>query len=157
MSKYATSTIAAAEELALVKGVPSGPSGFTSRRSLRILDDVAVVAVGTIVGATDTVRFGILPKGSQIIPKLTEISSNHTADIAGKLVFTPVDGSTGTQELTGVSIEINTAPAASIPPTASAVPVLEKDCFVEFIPTADAVIAATAKTIRARIVYSLPH
>lgn len=157
MSVYASSDVATLEALALVKGPHSGASGAVARRPLRLLDASVVLAVGVITAAGHTIRLGILPKGAKIVPRATELSSSHTADIAGKLIFTPVSGATGTQELTGVSVEINTTPAASIPPTTAAIPELLEDCWVEFVPTADTTIAATDKTMKARIVYSTPH
>jgi hypothetical protein len=156
MATYAKSTIAEKEELALEKGVSAGPSGLTSRRLVRVLDTQVSLPIGTFP-ATGTARFGILPKGAQILRRPTEISTTHGSDIPGKLVFTPVDGSTGTQELTGVSAETTTTPAASIPPTATPAPVLEKDCFVEFMPTSDTSIASTVKAMMACIAYSVPH
>jgi hypothetical protein len=148
MADY-TSGIAAKQTQALVKGPPAGSPGSESARRVYSYQD-AVTPTATVAN-TDRLRFGLLPAGAQIIPGSTWLSSSLAA-IAGKIQFTPLDGSAVT-ELTGVSVTQDSSTAAKSIPSGVEIPVLAKPSWVDFVPTASA--ALTGVTVRARIEYSL--
>lgn len=158
-----TSDLATAQALALVKGPARGQEAAVSH--LRIMEDSVSLPVGDITTA-QRIRFGSLPQGAKLIASLCSIISTHTADIAGAITLTPVDGSTSTQSIASVTIaresrfvaasgnsETLTIPVGSINEAAASV-VLAKECFVDFVPASDTTIASSTKTAYARLVYA---
>lgn len=157
MSASVVSTIAAKQVLALSKGPNSGASNAATAAPLYLFDDVATLPVGapSIATATDYVRFGKLPAGAKIIPHLSLLTSDHSAAVAGKFYLVPLDGSTVPAALAAIA-NIDSTEVAVMLDNAEITP-LAKDSWLQWVPDADLTIASTAKTLRARIGYSMPY
>lgn len=158
-----TSALATAQALALEKGPARGQEAAVSH--LRIMEDSVALPVA-VLADDERIRFGTLPQGAKLIASLCSLVSDHTADIAGAITFTPVDGTTSTQSIASVTIaresrtvaasgnsETLTIPVGSINEIAASV-TLAKECYVDFTPAADTTIASTEKTAYARLVYA---
>ena len=150
MADY-TSTIAAKQTQALVKGPVAGSPGSESARPVHSYQD-AVTPTATVTTA-DRLRFGSLPAGAQIIPGTSFITSSLTT-FGGKIQLTPLDGSAVT-EIASVNVVQEVSTAAKSIPTGVEIPVLVKPSWVDFVPSASAALSAV--TVRARIEYSLAH
>jgi hypothetical protein len=149
-----SSALATAQANALVKGPVVGSNGIATPSNLKVLSEKIALAVGVLTTA-EFIRFGIVPKGARIIPNMSLISSNHSATVAGKLVFVPVDGTGSNQEITGVVANLEATETTSIPDVADDLTVAE-DSWVQFMPGADTTIASTAKDFRLRLAYAIP-
>lgn len=149
-----SSALATAQALALVRGPVAGSSGVATPSNLKVLSEKIPLAVGILLVA-EFIRFGIVPKGARVIPSLSLLSSNHTATVAGKLVFVPVDGTGTNQEITTVVANLEATETTSIPDVADDLTVAE-DSWVQFQPTADTTIATVAKDFRLRLAYAIP-
>ena len=136
---------------ALAKGPGRGAHAPQSAANMKMLSDKAVMPVGTILAASEYVRFGKVPKGSVIYANDSLLTTNHTATIAGKLQFVPLDGS-AVQEITGVVANLEATETTSIPDAADDL-VVAKDSWVQFVPGADTTIASTAKNLWLRLAY----
>lgn len=150
MADY-TSTIAAKQTQALVKGPPAGSPGSESARPVHSYQDAATPTA--TVGTSDRVRFGSLPAGAQIIPGSSWLTSSLTT-FGGKIQLTPLDGSAVT-EIASVNVVQEASTAVKSIPTGVDIPVLTKACWVDFVPSASAALSGV--TVRARIEYSLSH
>lgn len=155
------SALAAAQLLALSRGPARGAAnGQVNAANLRILSEKATLPVEDLT-SSEYVRFGIIPKGSKIVPSLCCLSSNHSAAIPGKIQLVPLSGAT-VQEITGVTVLLENTPVSgnSETPVITSVPdvaddlVVAEDSWVQFVPTSTTTIASTAKTMRARITYA---
>ncbi len=153
----ALSILATALTAALLKGPAFGNSGVSTPTDLKVLSEKVSVPVGapSVVAAADYIRFGIVPKGARIIPSLSYLSTDHTATVAGKLQLVPITGVGNNQDITGVTANLEATETTSIPDVADDT-VAAVDSWVQFIPTADLTIAATAKIFRLRLAYALP-
>ncbi|RYD49589.1 MAG: hypothetical protein EOP85_01330 [Verrucomicrobiaceae bacterium] len=145
-----TSTIATAQNTALTKGAGRGSHSPQSSANLRILSDRVGLTVGSFPN-TEYARFGKIPQGAVIYPTLSMLSTNHTANIAGKLQLVPLDGS-AVQEIAGVSANMESTVTTSIASTGADITVA-KTSWVQFVPTASTTIASTEKDLRLRLVY----
>jgi hypothetical protein len=150
----ASSTLAAAQALALEKGPVFGSNGVATPSNLKVLSEKVSVAVGTFA-TTEYARFGIVPKGARIIANMSLLSTNHSATVAGKLVLVPVDGTGSNQEITSVVANLEATETTSIPDVADDTTVAE-DSWVQFVPGSDTTIASTAKDFRLRLAYAIP-
>lgn len=163
MSASVISSLAIAQALALTRGTSAGA---TNSQSLRVLDDKATLPVGapSVATATDYIRFGKLPKGANIIPHLSRLTTDHTAAIAGKLQLVPLDGGAAV-DIASVTVQVEALAVAasgnsetlsiengSVLDNIDSVNVAS-DSWIQFVPAGDLTIASTAKVIRARIVY----
>lgn len=147
--------LATALTAALSKGPLFGNSGVSTPTALHVLSESASMPVGDLL-SSEYVRFGIVPKGARIIRSMSYLSTNHGSTIAGKLQLVPIDGTGTTQEITGVTANLEATEATSIPDVADDVTVAE-DSWVQFVPTSTTTIASTAKDIRLRLAYGLPY
>ncbi|RYD20768.1 MAG: hypothetical protein EOP88_13760 [Verrucomicrobiaceae bacterium] len=145
-----TSTIATAQTNALAKGAGRGSHSPQSVANLRIFSDKVVLPVGTLANS-EYARFGKVPQGAVIYPTLSMLSTNHTANIPGKLQLVPLDGSAA-QDITGVSANLEATTTTSIASLGADVTVL-KTSWVQFVPTSNTTIATTDKDLRLRLVY----
>lgn len=150
----ASSTLAAAQALALEKGPVFGSNGVATPSNVKVLSESVSVAVGTFA-TTENARFGIVPKGARILRAGSLLSTTHSATVAGKLVLVPVDGTGSNQEITGVTANLEATETTSIPDAAADVTVAE-DSWVQFVPGSDTTIASTAKLFLLRLFYAIP-
>lgn len=145
-----TSAIATAQTTALAKGAGRGSHSPQSAANLRILSDKVVLPLGVLAN-TEYARFGKIPQGAVIYPTLSMLSTNHTANIAGKLQLVPLDGS-AVQDINGVSANQEATTTTSIASLAADITVA-KTSWVQFVPTSGTTIATTEKDLRLRLVY----
>jgi hypothetical protein len=145
-----SSALAAKQELAATRG-PVGPSGPESQRPLYCYQEtITITAPGSTV--VDRLRFCALPAGAQVVANLCFLSTSGST-VAGKVVFTPLDGSTPT-EVTGQTIGADTGSGRILPPNGEAI--LAKESYFDFVPTS-APSVGIGTSFRARIVYTLTH
>ncbi|MDB6077728.1 MAG: hypothetical protein JWO82_1475 [Akkermansiaceae bacterium] len=145
------STIATKQSLALTRGPNSGSPGPECERNLCAYSDT--LTASATLGTTERLRFGVLHAGGRIEPHLSWITSQHTATIAGSIVLTPTDGS-ATTTITGVTITRDAATPGASFGTGQDYPVVNKPCFVDFVPTAATTFAGNV-AVRARLVFTL--
>jgi hypothetical protein len=145
-----TSALAAKQELAVTRG-PLGPSGPEAHRPLYCYQETITI---TAPGSTtvDRLRFCALPAGAQVVAHLCFLSTSGSS-VAGKVVFTPLDGSAAT-EVTGQTIGADTGSGRILPPNGETV--LAKESYFDFVPSSPPSVGI-GTSFRARIVYALTH
>ncbi len=140
--------------LALDRGPGRGVAAPVALSDLQVMSDKVALPIATITAATDYVRLMKVPKGAIIYASLSKLVTDHSAAIAGKLQFVPIDGIGSTQDLTGVTANIAATTATSFTEIADDF-VVAKDSWVQFVPTADTAIATTVKYLKLHLAFGL--
>lgn len=143
-----TTPLAAKQELAVTRG-PVGPSGPEYQRPLYCSQET-ITATATIT--LDRVRFATLPAGAQVVSHLSFLSTTGS-NVAGKLVFTPLDGSSPI-EFSGLTLGADSGTGRLVPIVVELT--IPKESFVDFVPTTPPSVTS-GTSFRARMVYSLTH
>ena len=142
-----SSDIATKQEAALIKGPIVGSHGLESGGKLHFIDDKITVPA-SVLGSGERLRFGKLPAGSKLVPGAVTLSSNHSATVAGSINLSPLDGSAATN-VPGVVINLEATTTGSLNDNQD-YPIVTKDSWVEFSPTANTTFSGTV-VVRARI------
>lgn len=132
-----------------------GPSVEAPRSSAKATGMVCVsqqVTVSTALALADVVRFGPFPAGfkpSHVKFVHGDLDTDGSPTLAVKVGYTPVDGSTGDDDLFGAAVTaFNAASAAGgTDLAATTVTEIQKDWYLDIVVTTAAEAMAAAKTI----------
>jgi hypothetical protein len=147
------SDIATKQDATILRGPIVGSHGIESGGKLHFLDDKYTFPSSTTVATTDRLRFGKLPAGSKLLPGAVTVTSTHSATVAGSFYLTQTDNITNSTAVPGGTINLEATTTGTLLDNQD-YPVLTKDCWLEFGPTASTTFASGV-VVRARIGYLL--